>query len=407
MATVRKRGDNYYYRFKVKNGDSYKWIERGDGYRTKKEALEAGIKAEAEWHTRLTIWEPRKVLYSTMLEEWETNWCNIQYKGSTLDSIRKDIKIVNSYLGNKYIHLITPAMMQEVLIAMSECHYSRSRVGKVKSLMYKSMRWAVEQTWLKNNPASSIYVPAQRASKRLGCAPKKELRALEKEEVERIFERFDVRSTAYIPLLLGYRCGLRLGEVFGLEISDYNKETKCLNIRQQLGYHGSELVVSEPKYESKRKIQLDDDTSKILEEYIMRLQAVKTVAETIGCYKRYYLENDGTVTEMPAIRELDLLNRRIATGELISPRIMQHVGRVIHGYEGSFNPPITDWTFHQLRHTHCTELLANDFNVEYVASRLGHKDATTTWRYYSHLVPKICEKSEKQLKNFYNNSSSV
>lgn len=136
MATVRKRGDYYYYRFKVKNGNSYKWIERGDGYRTKKEALEAGVKAEAEWNTRLSIWEPRKVLYKQMLEEWYLNWCNIQYKGSTLDSVRKDIKIVDSYLGDKYIHMITPMMMQEILINMSERHYSRNRVGKVKSLMY-------------------------------------------------------------------------------------------------------------------------------------------------------------------------------------------------------------------------------------------------------------------------------
>lgn len=404
MATVRKRGEHYYYRFKVRNGDSYKWIERGDGYRTKKEALEAGIKAEAEWHTRLNIWEPRKVLYAKMLKEWESNWCNIQYKESTLDSIRKDIKIVNSYLGDKYIHMITPTMLQEVLVAMSERHYSRSRVGKVKSVMYKSMRWAVEQTWLKNNPASCIYVPTVRASKRLGCAPPNEVRALEKEEIERIFQRFGLGSTAYIPLLLGYRCGLRLGEVFGLEISDFNKDTKCLTVRQQLGYHGSKLVISEPKYESSRIVQLDDDTSEVLEKHIMCLKTMKKITEGLNCYKRYYLESNGTVTENPAFREVDLLNRRMDNGSLVSPRIMQHVGRVIHGYEGSFVPPIIDWTFHQMRHTHCTELLANGFNVEYVASRLGHKDATTTWRYYSHMVPEICDESREKLREFYQNT---
>ena len=407
MATVRKRGDKYYYRFKVKNGDSYKWIERGDNFRTKKEALEAGTKAEAEWNTRLSVWEPRKVLYKKMLEEWNENWCNVQYKGSTLDSIRKDIKIVEQYLGANYIHLITPMMMQEVLTNMAERHYSRNRIGKVKSLMYKSMRWAVEQAWLKNNPATSIYVPTPRASKRLGCAPKKELRALEKEEVERILDRFGKGSSAYIPLLLGYRCGLRLGEVFGLEVSDFDKDKRCLNVRQQLGYHGSDLVVSEPKYESKRVIRLDDDTSRLLEEHVMCIQAVKMVSELTGNYKRYYLEKDGVVTENPAVQEVDFLNRRIETGELISPRIMQHVGRVVHGCEGAFNPPITDWTFHQMRHTHCSELLASGFDVEYVPARLGHKDAATTWRYYAHLVPAICDKSEKMIERFYQNCSSV
>ena len=224
---------------------------------------------------------------------------------------------------------------------------------------------------------------------------------IQRPEIDRLFERFDVKSSAYIPLLLGYRCGLRLGEVFGLEISDFDKEAKCLTVRQQLGYHGSNLVISEPKYESKRIIQLDDDTARILEEHVKFIETVKEVYGSGNYYKRYYIDADGVVTEKPAMRELELLNRRIETGALISPRIMQHVGRVIHGCEGSFNPPITDWTFHQLRHTHCSELLANGFDVEYVAFRLGHKNATTTWRYYAHLVPAMCDKSEKMIKSFY------
>ena len=42
MACVRKKGDLYYYRFKVKDGDKYRYIERGGNFKTKAEALKTG-----------------------------------------------------------------------------------------------------------------------------------------------------------------------------------------------------------------------------------------------------------------------------------------------------------------------------------------------------------------------------
>lgn len=49
-----------------------------------------------------------------------------------------------------------------------------------------------------------------------------------------------------------------------------------------------------------------------------------------------------------------------------------------HGYPGV--------TFHNLRTTHATLLLANNIDAVAVAGRLGHSDATTTLRYYAGLV---------------------
>lgn len=403
MATARKRGEYWYYRFKVRNGDSYKWIERGDNYRTKKEALDAGNKAEAEWHTRLSIWEPRQVLYRQMLKEWQINWCNVQYKGSTLDSVRKDINIVISYLGDKYIHQITPAMMQDVLTDLAGRHYSRNRIGKVKGIFYKSMRFAVQQGWLRNNPASAVHVPAPRAAKRLGCSEPKELRALTKEEVEAIFRRFPEGSTAYIPLILGLRCGCRLGEAFGLEIEDVDIENQCIHIRQQLGYHGSDLVISDCKYESMRTVTLDNDTMDILKRHVEQLNSIREMFGNSEQYRKYYVQQDGKVTETPGIREVNFLNRRMdISGKLNGPRISQHVSRVIHGCTLDFGyPAITDFSFHQLRHTHITNLVSEKFPIEWISKRVGHAHIDTTYRYYVHESEEVRLQSAEQFKNFY------
>ena len=43
--------------------------------------------------------------------------------------------------------------------------------------------------------------------------------------------------------------------------------------------------------------------------------------------------------------------------------------------------------FHDLRDTFATSALVNEVPVVTVASILGHKDANTTFRHYSHFIP--------------------
>lgn len=66
----------------------------------------------------------------------------------------------------------------------------------------------------------------------------KERISITKEEFNKIIERFSADTTQYIPLQLGYRCGLRLGEVFGLDIiSDFNEEKHTITINYQVQYN--------------------------------------------------------------------------------------------------------------------------------------------------------------------------
>ena len=411
MATVRKRGEYWYYRFKVRDGQKYRYIERGGNFRTKAEAIRAGCEAERQWATHLNIFTPREVLYSTLLQEYQINFCNLHYKGSTLSSIRKDINIVGQYLGDKYIHLLTAKMLQEVITDLASRGYTRNRLGKIKSVMYKSLRYAQENGMIKLNVATAVYVPSPRAAGRLGCSKSRELRALTPDELKRILERFPEGTTAFIPLILGMRCGMRLGECFGLEIKDVDIEKKQIHVKQQLGYHGQRaevLTISEPKYESSRVIDLDSDTFMILERHIQKLKVLESIAG--DNYHRYYVASDGIVSEKPGPREVDFLNRKLdGSGKLTGPRIMQHVARVLHGMEssmgtdttGKMNDCIPDYSFHQLRHTHCSQLLANGFDIQFVSARLGHKHPDTCWRYYSHLLPEVSDKAVDQLRNFY------
>ena len=48
---------------------------------------------------------------------------------------------------------------------------------------------------------------------------------------------------------------------------------------------------------------------------------------------------------------------------------------------------VTKIRFHDLRHTHATQLLFDGVGLQVVSERLGHDDIATTIRYYSHVLP--------------------
>ena len=68
----------------------------------------------------------------------------------------------------------------------------------------------------------------------------------------------------------------------------------------------------------------------------------------------------------------------------MTPAIRRLSGTFDRVVKASAQPRIT---FHALRHTHATILLAAGQGVKVVQERLGHGDATTTLNYYGHVIP--------------------
>ena len=82
------------------------------------------------------------------------------------------------------------------------------------------------------------------------------------------------------------------------------------------------------------------------------------------------------------------------SGEYIQQRIMQHVGRIIHGVYNENTPCISaDWDFHSLRITHASKLREQGVPEVMIQERLGHTDIEMTEHYI---------KPTEQMKNDLN-----
>jgi len=69
--------------------------------------------------------------------------------------------------------------------------------------------------------------------------------------------------------------------------------------------------------------------------------------------------------------------------------------------------PVTRLTFHCLRHTHASHLLAAGEDISYVSKRLGHSSITITYERYFHLIPMEQRKSLQDLDQKFNKQYGV
>lgn len=385
MASTRKHGSKWYYRITVPNGDGTKhYIERGS-FKTKKEAYEAGIKAEDLLKNGEDLQSRKYIPFNFLAQEWLEN-SESRYKQSTIQGYRKELRAtILPYLGERDIKAIRPRTCQQVIDQAVKQNHTRNRLGRVKSCMSQCFKYAVRMGYLEESPMKNVTLPEIRSVVSTNLKPARETRALPKEEIEAIFKRFPPGHTDYIPLLLGYRAGLRLGEAFGLFVEDVDLANGILHVRRQIQYDEpkNQLYLTGLKWCNPgqgRDVTLDRKTANYLRDWIKRLIAAKTALP----HEIYYMDDAGYVNQEQNGIVINFLNIRLADGSYVSPRTIKYVSRVIHGKEGKFDYVDPNWDFHALRHTHASECIAAGMSPVSVQKRLGHKNLATTYKYYVH-----------------------
>lgn len=101
-----------------------------------------------------------------------------------------------------------------------------------------------------------------------------------------------------------------------------------------------------------------------------------------------------TLDEHPLKSDFVIQNRY---GLVINPRnISMEFTKKVQKYK-----QLTQITFHGLRHTHDTILIANSENIKVVSERLGHKDITTTLETYTHVMEEMEQNTSNILENMF------
>lgn len=384
---TRKRGKTWSYYFDAAQiGGKRKKIEKG-GFRTKKEAESALAKAITEYDTSGQVFTPSDISVSDYLDFWFEQYCKVNLTENTQQTystlIRKHLK---SQFGTYHLKALQAASIQNYINVLKRKGYSKASIQSIFVILSTALNYAVEPMhYIKDNPCRFVKIGTV-------AKPVRERIVLTDKEFQCIIERFPAGSRYYIPLMIGWNCGLRINECFGLTWDDVDFENRTISVERQIvrrdigGRIG--LSIKDPKQNSKRKIKFGESLYKILKaEKSRQLKNELKYGEFFTVYRLVdFLDEKGAARQRVVCVQKSLFDgkNRInficidENGELTTKSSFVYCQKIIRQELG------INFDYHSLRHTHATKLIEAGANVKAVQQRLGHKNIETTMNTYVH-----------------------
>lgn len=406
-----KHGATYEYRFEIAAIESKrKWCSKG-GFLTEEDAQNAGQEAWKRYCLCGMAERASDISFADFLDDWMENDCKYNLKETTILNYSKRIRNhIKPDLGAYQVRRLSRDRLQKFLQEKHDSGYSKNTLSTLRGILSKSMTYAVDCGLLTVSPAHNLKLPrCEMTSVPTRSSPHSYLPA---DTMNRIFERFPEGNPAFIPLMIGYRCGLRIGEVYALTWDNVDLIHKKLTVSRQIQWkqlprskeekirsNGSRNTesgfwyFSAPKCSTNRTIDMDSCLTDLLQRELGRQQlAASYFADR---YKRYYVDPHKRIAEAATDQEADFVCRR-ENGEYINLRTMQYDTQIIHE-----QLHLPEFDFHSLRHTHATMLVENAAPLKYVQKRLGHKKINVTMNIYQHLTESLREQGNAIIETMY------
>jgi integrase len=270
-------------------------------------------------------------------------------------------------LGNLQLAKLAPVHLQDaysVLATRGRCDGKSGGLSPmtrrhIHRILSAALGRAVEQRVIAHNPADAF-------RKRLPKVERREMATLTAAQSERLLSA--TRHTrVYWPVLIGLATGMRRGEILALRWCNVDFDHSMVRVVESLEQTKAGIRVKAPKSEKARAVTLPafaiDELRRLKREQAEQL---------LGLGIR---QNDNTL----------LCGRE--DGEPMQPRSLTHeftrlVSRV---------KDIPRIRFHDLRHSHATQLLLAGVHPKVAQERLGHSTISVTLDLYSHVTATMQE----------------
>lgn len=392
---VRKRGDKWYYSFEAASiGGKRKRVERVGG-KTKAEAEKALRKALFEYENAGQHFSPSELSMSDYLDYWIENYAKINCKHSTIVGYSNIIRIhIKPGLGHYKLKSLSPAILQEFINNEYKTGIKKNFLSSIMGVLSGSLKFAVFPAgFMKENPSLYITIPKYANTK-----TEQTKQIISTEAFNNIINKFSPGSRFYIPIIIGYHTGCRIGEVTGLTWDDIDFKAQTITINKSLYKHEKQWCFGTPKTEfSYRTIRI----GKTLMKALIKHKAWQS--ENRLKYGRHYINN----YEVTETLGRDKLRKIVAAEVAFSPTGAKHInmvcteesGKIVTAESFKYAARIIQhdleipFHFHTLRHTHATTLIENGANPKDVQARLGHSHIGTTLNTYTSATEKMAEQS--------------
>jgi len=264
----------------------------------------------------------------------------------------KPLDLVDFYKSlkgkHKFIKIKIDGTRKEVISEGLSDKTIRHHHGIICAIYEKAIKWDIYRG---NNPAKHVDSPKVER-KKAACYDLDQIEAMMK-----VLQGEELKHQAAVMIAL--TCGLRLGEICGLEWQDIRFDTNIIEIRQSSQYiPGQGVFTKDPKTESSKR----------------RVSANKALLDLLQAYQEDQQDKGFLCANN---------NRLFVTwdGKPMFPNAMSK-------WFTNFitRSKLPKLNFHGLRHTSATFLISQGMDVQTVAGRLGHTTSATTQNIYSHFL---------------------
>ena len=345
-------------------------------------------KRRRKWHTVHGTKKDAQRKRNELLHEIESGAYVEPARMSVKDYLTKWLGSIESKVGAKTLeryqqladHHIIPCLGTIPLsrlqpLAIQEFYEDRLRTGRRKGVgglspqtvlhIHRVLRAALAQAvrWqlLVRNPGDAVEPPR---------VERKEMQTLDEARTAWLFTAAQ-GTRFYVPIVLESTLGIRRGEVFGLKWADLHLEAAMATICRSLQQTRAGLREKMPKNGRGRPVSLPQLTVEVLRDHSKAQDELKAL------FGKDY-QNKDLVCSLPDGRPWPPDDFSSAFG-----RFRKKCGLTIR--------------YHDLRHTHATQLLGQGVNPKVVSERLGHSSVQITLDRYSHVMPNIQEEAAQKI----------
>ena len=141
MATVNvtKRGSKWQYSFEGAKIEGKRNRISKSGFRTKKEALEAGTAALAEYNNAGLHFEPKNISVSDYMDYWYEHYVLLNCKYNTQKNYKMIIEThIKPTLGIYALKSLTPSILQEFVNSKFKDGYSKNYLSNLINVLSSS-----------------------------------------------------------------------------------------------------------------------------------------------------------------------------------------------------------------------------------------------------------------------------
>ena len=288
----------------------------------------------------------------------------LNYKDYTISDVQ--LCSLDSKILTKYFNSLTKS-------------YSMSSIKKAQTLITQCLNYAVDENLIESNPMNKVKMPSQDVV----VKKKKEIPFLPPDDMEKLYiESIRIQEKGFMTngnvgdlvygnnakfVVLIMYTGLRMAEAQGLKWKDVDFKNRCIYVNRNLSsvknrnrkndnerlYKYEETTLK--KDASKRTIPLSNRAFEVL-DYLYNTNKKNSDNDYVCLNKNGNIANQRNVTRT--------LNAMLVRG----------------------NCDVQKCGLHTLRHSFGSYLVSQGVDIATVSKLMGHKDITTTYNVYIHVL---------------------